>query len=180
MIERSLGYAREICEFLVRYISLCVSLSNSYYIRVCQACHSVLFSPRSCFLHPAFFHRIVHVVLLCSQKQMGRIAAGWIIAMMTYKQCFWEFSMLQKVCETMRFCFRHSPSVKITVALGVFARLPRPTFLRTALFHLAPKPNFDRLSLHKSVILICATLSALIKREGTFIFSHYGEPSTMN
>ncbi len=95
---------------------------------------------------------VPHIVQVCSSKQMIRIAAGGIIAMMTNIQGFIELSMKPFVGQSMNKCAVLWTVEKRSVSLGVRGSIPNPAWTQfrfvfrylTILVHLFPKTILNR------------------------------------
>jgi hypothetical protein len=81
-------------------------------------------------LTSAFPRAVVHVVNVGSEKQMGRVAAGPIIAGMTDKQAARPHLLLQEVGDGMGRVSQLANAESAVTADE--AALPRPAFVRTA------------------------------------------------
>lgn len=112
-------------------------LQNRFDLRIGELCVAMLLPNR----HPAFLHRVIQIVLGCADKQMGRIAAWPMVAVVTNVQAFWNWSVSQFIRYAVRS--RETTVVKskhaIDVLLGSF---PRPAFVWFTDLNLAPKSIF--------------------------------------
>lgn len=83
-----------------------------------------------------FFNGVNNVVGLCSGKQMGRIHAKRIIALMTNLKPLWYRSFLQFVGNSVGKCV---VSISFNAAISAFFSDPFPTIRRT--FSINPNPK---------------------------------------
>ncbi len=103
-----------------------------------QFARMVLFSSSRIFESP-FFSCVLHVVRICSQKQMTRIATRGIVAVVAYKETVLDWSMSKLPRGSVRrvdfFSNSENPVTFITTVSH-----PRPAFIVVPLFHSPPKP----------------------------------------
>lgn len=92
----------------------------------------------SCCAASLFTH-ICHVVGLCAQKQMVRIAAGAIVAFMANLQLQGVDPVMQVVSNAMRSPCRPMDYPLAVVISGIYYAPPLPTFVGMAALHKAPK-----------------------------------------
>jgi hypothetical protein len=88
---------------------------------------------------PIFGVSIGHIVSICSQKQMRRVAAGWVVASMANQQIGRDGAMGDLPGDPMRIVCLVSET-KPSIAGFVPAGRPLPALLRPASLHLSPKP----------------------------------------
>lgn len=149
---------------------------------------------------PFLIHHVLNVVFIRAKEKMTRIAASWIVAFVTNEKTSVEISECQNKSNSMgglKPLFVSKSDVP--VISPVSPRFPNPTFVGLFDLNFRPK-SFGKIAKrpvhalsnffspfwsspsnfisHKSVDLICATLSALTKREGTFIFAQPRMEST--
>lgn len=138
----------------------------------------------------AFGNRILNILFCSSKKKVDGITARWIVALVAHIKTLIEFSKCEQICEAVRDpLFGPIGNAPVSVSKG--STFPRPAFVESSNLNLAPKSKLwitptqvsrrstgflvsCSLFLHKSVRLICATLSA---RQGAraFSFSHNSE-----
>lgn len=168
----------------VRHHSGSVFYSDLFHNLLRKFAHSVSFSSQPCLLKSSLLNRIVKVFLFRSKEQMIRITARRIIAGVTAKFSIRNLSMCLFPSKP-RSCHQFSFDTKSSIS-SPFYISPIPTFVRKSLFHFGPKSINDEpdvqmflgsdsssnlqcstgvfvsltIFLHRSVRLICATLSA--------------------
>lgn len=137
----------------------------------------VLLSDFSVGKESSLLYRIKNIIPVGSKKQVCRIAASWNVASMTYTHSVWYGSVCHlpgnPVCHSISM---PKPKCSILMAWSrIWSSLkrcfPQPAFVGSENIHLAPKPFFSRLSSHRSLSLICATLSAT-QGARALLFSH--------
>lgn len=115
--------------------------SNLFNLTFCKFCTSIIFTILiRCSI---FLNHISHVVCMCTQKQVRRITASSIIAIVQYMKIVWDRAMSQKPCHSMRFGHK-SFILKASISLSVFARKPIPTIPRIKFFDFRPESAFRR------------------------------------
>ena len=137
----------------------------------------------------SLLNHIVHIVLVGSKLQVRRIAATLIshAGMQDIKASRNVFFMVRNPRDFVRLfnVVLHSvPKSELSVTNGK-ASHPVPAFIRPSFFNLRPesflkfwrknlreKFSGDRLGLHRSVRLICDTLSGEPTPRGHFYFTH--------
>lgn len=166
----------------IAFSAILVNLSYLYNLFGCQRCFGMGLSFNSGSLKPTLSHRIVCVILSRTNKKVQNIATKGSVTMMADQHSFWNRSINKFPNES---CCKHllSPHSKSSIAL-YRSFSPKPAFGGASLLHIRPKTLFDyfrsiaffviRLAafrctstavlvsdtivLHKSVVLICATL----------------------
>jgi hypothetical protein len=121
-----------------------------------------------CLLPSPLIRRVLDVLLVRPKKKMGKIAARRIVAMVAHEHSIGNWSIQLLPSKTMsKSGFPVHPEKPIPSS--IFTSRPRPAFIGTTFFHLAPKPNFDRLSLHNQIVGCAALLDRQVA--GAFSFS---------
>jgi hypothetical protein len=146
---------------------------SSALIPLSNLCHNSSGKNRSSvrfpLVEPSLFHRIVNVVLGCAKKTVPWITARWIIAAVATIKRFIEFTKGKQIGQSV--CgVNVSPKHHCSVPVFVSPADPRPAFVGSTFFHLAPESQYGSLSLHNQIIG-CATLLAR-QGVGASSFSH--------
>jgi len=102
---------------------------------------SILFAAKPRLSQPAFFERVSYIVGLGSQKQMRRITAETIIAMMTNTNVCWKGTLGNDPSNAVGHSHlaRSTMKSKPTVTVRKTTCHPRPTFFGLADAYLTPK-----------------------------------------
>lgn len=98
---------------------------------------------------PLFRKHVLSVVSLRSQKQVGRIHAGLVIAAVEYAQPAQNWAIDELPAYAMGGDGRAVPSARAHHAVAVAAERskPRPAVVGAAAINLGPKPHRQRLAL---------------------------------
>lgn len=95
----------------------------------------------------AFLRAISHVVFLCTNEQMRRVAAGRIVAAMAHKKTFRDLAICndpcQPMCQPSHSRFGTQCDDAVTVSDGVFAN-KLPAFIRPSPIHIGPEAVCQR------------------------------------
>lgn len=87
---------------------------------------------------PTFFDHISRVLFHCPKKQMVRIAAGRIVALMQNFHAFWNFSMRENPRNSVGLCEFSIPR-SMAVSVAVSALHPLPASVRRSFFDRVPE-----------------------------------------
>lgn len=87
-----------------------------------------------------FINHIIHIVSMCSEKQMIWINTRWIIAMMTNKHSMWNITFKYKPCSSMGFPSFSLKQKRSVTFLAVNSALPKPTCF--SFFNVSKKSFF--------------------------------------
>jgi len=139
--DDALGYFVPFRNFSLRD-ALFEKLPNRFHFEVSKLRIAVLLAYR----HSSLSVSILQILFLSSKKQVRRIAARWVVALVTNMQSFWNWTVSQFVRNTRRgsrFSF-YEPASSIIVCLGF---LPRPTTRPSSNLDLGPKSFFNGESL---------------------------------
>lgn len=129
--------------------SLLRACSNFGNLRFSDFGTSMLFSTQHTM--SAFPHRIARVVPLRPQKQMSRICAGWIVALVQHVKTGWNWAVVNFPRKTScQFC--SLGDAHYAVPVGFFVGSPLPAFSKlwtvfwkgTVLRHFFPKSFLPR------------------------------------
>lgn len=174
------------------------SLPNSHHLRRCEFVLGMGLAGQSPGITSSFFPHVVHVRLLCSEPKALGFDAGRIIALMKYLHLLRYRTKIHNPTEDVSPKDWSASSTRLDLAVTKFMLRanPKPAGVRFSDF--GPEPFFNRgrtsqgrkiqilvkncfwkmalavstarsrINLHKSVGLICATLSA---RQGARAFS---------
>ena len=159
--------------------ALRISYPHSYDRALRELRQSVFLPSERWSVSPSLAHHIVHVLLLGSDFQMKWIAARPVSnTAMQHEKTIWHGASVMHhpsdLMGTERSPSRPGPEAELTIAAtGQETGHPRPAFLWRFTIYFGPKPFLsfwrqqlrehrrrDNLCSHKSVHLICATLSA--------------------
>ncbi len=130
-------------KFVNGCVALCVALTHFRYLVRCQFC---TWSTLALCLS-AFGHFVDHIVGWSANKQMIRIAARRIVALVAYMHTFWDGTMSRFVSCTMtsEAWTMLGSNLDSTVTFGRFAALPLPTIIGSKNTDLRPKSFGKRL-----------------------------------
>lgn len=89
---------------------------------------------------------VCNILLMRSQKEMGRIDATWIIALMTDLHSVWNLTIMEFIRKTMgahlpKIITLLKPNGQVAISGFGFCRLPLPTIVRAALVNMFPKTS---------------------------------------
>lgn len=94
---------------------------------------------------PSLFNRVIHILPVCSNKQMVRIAARSVVAVVTTLKTLWDRTLRVLPRHSMSDLDNSSPFGRVLsespVAVVRFVSYPWPTFSGMSLFDVSPKPN---------------------------------------
>jgi len=94
----------------------------------------------------AFFAHVAQVVVTCTQKEMGGIDAGWIVATVADKKVVGDRSKMKFVGNTVRATALVAMQLYLTVTFAVKRALPFPAIVGAAFAYLFPEANGKRAS----------------------------------
>lgn len=108
--------------------------------------HPVMFSVYSRIIlsAPAFLDHIGHVVLVCAQKQMGRIYTFSIVASMANKHTLWNWAACQLIGKPVSASRPGFGNGEVTIPLPVYVARPAPTLVGPAFINVRPETFFWR------------------------------------
>lgn len=90
-------------------------------------------------LSTPLFSEIIGIILGCSKKQMARIDARRIVAMMTYLQFILKRAEGQEIRISLSR-YRTPIYIEIPISRCAFLPVPNPAFIYTCLLYFSPKP----------------------------------------
>jgi hypothetical protein len=158
VIDRSEIDTKGRCQRTLGNPSLLVNSSDLSDLSFRKNVHWVTFSRFGVWFSPASFILTVLNVFRCrSKEKMIWVAARWIVATMTNIKRLVKVSVGKNKRDTMSRPVSSSESNPPVFVADT--RLPRPAFIGSTFFHLAPEANFDRLSLHSiTQLIVCHAL----------------------
>ena len=179
--------SENLTKFGVRKVSRAVTFPYLFDLIRCEFCHSMRFSEMWSVNPSALFIHVGYVIKLSSWLDVIRVATQWVIARMDQIKPFWNvfFVVGNPGCSVgqSHYKFPSCPSeIYLSVPLVICGCLPFPTSFAFGNFrpksslkllgeYLRQQFRSDRLRLHNSVRLICATLSAVRSARGHFFFN---------
>lgn len=94
---------------------------------------------------PSFSHGVPHIVVICSEKKMFRIATSWVIALVAHLYAFWNLTICQNPCQSVSFLLPKLNASKKSIPTTINGSGPIPAFIWTFFIHLIPKSFFGRI-----------------------------------
>jgi hypothetical protein len=120
----------------------------------------------------ALLEHVGNIVFVCAKKQVSRINAGWIVAMMEYMHPFWNRAMLQFVTKAMRSA--HAIwRAKITIPARGSSGLPLPTVIgaKHVYFGVESLSGCSGYTTGRDSMRLHQKLTFLVSRHGTLAMS---------
>lgn len=190
----ALSYAILFGKRVASFLAVSVKRAGFQSRRVGQLGHWMALSTRN--MGAPLLSAIFRIVFVGSEKQMRGITTRRIVAMMTDDQSLWNRTIEKLPTKSVRPNVS-ALQAKTPISTTNHASLPRPAIIRRLLVNFRPKAFFnyfrslapfgigfttnrsdstlilvgDTFFLHKSVLLICATLSAT-QGARAFLLSH--------
>jgi len=95
---------------------------------------------------PPLGNHVIHVVLSRPEKQVRRVAAWRIVALVKNPQSIGDGAVMNLPTHNMRsgLATAMAATRNVPIVRFISPALPLPTFVRAALVHLCPKPLFKR------------------------------------
>ena len=114
-------------------------LPNLTNIIISQFCPIVFHALRN--MSETLLERIQKIIQVCSKKQMRRVAALFVIAVVKYKQTFWDRPISIFVCKTMSVVNLTTVLHKsdFSISMPMTRSLPFPARFLISDFNSAPK-----------------------------------------
>lgn len=127
------------------YLSLAIGNAMAYIKNIFfgENRHPMFFS--DVWLKPPFCHFVVNIILICSKKKMGGIAAGWLIALMKNAKPLRNLSIMDDPTKAMCLRFLNVVPNESTVSLGTASHYPNPASGKWNWLDSLKKPFGDRL-----------------------------------
>lgn len=105
--------------------------------------HATILAVMGRVLMPAFLHHVLYIVGICASKQVVRIAAAAIVAMVAYMMTFWNWAVMNFVGYAMSALQGATvTAAKLTIARVIDMTLPFPTLVKWASGYMFPKHFF--------------------------------------